>query len=124
MKKLLWLFVAIPLAIILIVFSVANREAVTLSLDPFTAGAPAFSLTLPFFVFLFSALITGLLIGGVVTWLGQGTYRKAARKQRAEAMQWRREAEAQRSRADELAAARHGFTAAGLPAVPERNRAA
>ena len=124
MKNLLWLIVAIPLAVILIVFSVANRNPVTMSLDPFSADQPAISVTQPFFVFLFAALLLGMIIGGIATWLSQGRYRKAAKRGQKETVHWRKEAEAQRDRADELAGAKHNFVAPGLPAVPNRNRAA
>ena len=124
MKKLLWLFVAVPLAVLLIVFSVTNRAPVTMSLDPFSPATPAVSLTLPFFVFLFAVLLFGMILGGMATWLSQHRYRKAAKDGRAEAAKWRKEAETQRNRADELAGQNRPFVAPGLPAVPNRNRAA
>jgi len=120
LKRLIWLFVAIPAAVLLIVFSVANRTPVTLSLDPFATDTPALAFTLPFFVFLFLAFLCGLVFGGVATWLGQGRYRRSARFEKADANRWRDEADAQRKRAEGLAAAIHG----GAPAVTDRNRAA
>ncbi len=122
MKRLLWLFVAIPVAIILIVFSVANRSPVTMVLDPFSTDNPAISFTLPFFVFLFSALVTGMLLGGLLVWLGQGRYRKAAKLSASEAMQWRKDAEAQKNRADQLALA--AATAPSVPALINDSQAA
>lgn len=124
MKKLLWLLVAVPVAVILVVFSVANRAPVTMSLDPFSADAPAISATLPFFVFLFAALLAGMVLGSLATWWSQGQHRKAARQGRSEAAKWRQEAETQRNRADELAGSAQAFVAPGLPVVPNRNRAA
>jgi uncharacterized integral membrane protein len=115
MKRLLWLFVAVPAAILLIVFSVANRAPVTMLLDPFSKDDPAIALTLPFFVFLFSALILGMLVGGTLVWIGQGHHRKAARLSAAEALRWRKDAEAQKNRADTLAM---GAAAAAVTALP------
>ncbi len=122
MSKLLWLFVAVPVAVVLIVFSVANRAPVTMLLDPFSRDNPAISLTLPFFVFIFASLVSGLLIGGFLVWLSQGRHRKEARKQALEARTWRVEAEEQRKRADALVQEKQGITA--LPAPADRNRAA
>ena len=124
MKKLLWLLVAVPVAVVLIVFSVANRAPVTMSLDPFSPEALAIAFTLPFFVFLFAALLVGMVLGSVATWLSQGRHRQAARAGKKNAAHWQKEAEAQRNRADELAGSAHGFVAPGLPAVSGRNRAA
>ncbi len=122
MKRLLWLFVAIPVAIVLIVFSVANRTPVRMLLDPFSIDNPAISLTLPFFVFLFLAFGSGMVLGGLLTWFGQSRYRKAAKLLATEASQWRKDAEAQKNRADQLALA--AAPAANLPALVNENKAA
>ena len=124
MRRLLWLFVAVPVAVLLIVFSVANRAPVTMLLDPFSRENPAIALTLPFFVFIFAAFVTGLLIGGFLVWLSQGRNRKEARRQAAEAKTWRAEAEQQRNRADALVQARQGAAPATLPVPANRDRAA
>lgn len=102
-RKLVFLFIALPVAIILILLSVANRQAVTLSLDPFNAAAPAVSLTWPFFVFLFAALLCGMIIGSVATWWSQGSHRRKEREFRTESVKWKSEAESQKKRAEELA---------------------
>jgi uncharacterized integral membrane protein len=84
LRKILTAIVVIPLAIILIVFAVANRHAVTVSLDPFASNEPAVSLTLPLFALIFAVLIVGVLIGGAATWLRQGRWRWVARRMEAE----------------------------------------
>jgi uncharacterized integral membrane protein len=81
-KKLLWLLIGIPAAVVLIVFSVANRHPVTMRLDPFHAENPSVAIQLPFFVFLFAAFIAGMVIGGLTVWISQGRYRKAARQKK------------------------------------------
>ena len=103
MKRLLYLVLLLPIGIALIVLSVANRQDVTLRLDPFNDINPALSLELPFFAFLFAALLLGMIIGGIAVWFGQGRHRKEARRERGQARRWRDEAEANRKRADELA---------------------
>lgn len=103
MKKIVYLVLLLPLGVVLIVLSVANRQPVTLRLDPFNAAEPALSLSLPFFAFLFAAILLGMIIGAVATWFGQGRHRRDARRERADARKWRAEAETHRKRADDLA---------------------
>ena len=74
----------IPLAIILVALAVANRAPVAFTLDPFNPGNPGLTTTLPLFVYLFAALLVGLVIGSIATWLRQGRYRKSARKREAD----------------------------------------
>jgi len=69
-----------PLAIIIIAFAVANRQQVTVSLDPFSSSAPAAALTLPLFGLVIVLLIIGVLIGGMAAWLRQRRWRRAARR--------------------------------------------
>jgi uncharacterized integral membrane protein len=79
-NRILLVVIFIPLAVVLIALAVANRELVAFTLDPFNPGNPALTLRLPMFVFLFLALIIGLLVGSVATWLKQGRYRRLARQ--------------------------------------------
>lgn len=115
MRKLVFLFISVPIAVALILLSVANRMPITMSLDPFRPESPAFAITLPFFVYIFAALIIGLLFGGFVTWMRQGKHRKSAREQRLEASKWKNDFEEQKTRADELAAEKT-TSLLGLPA--------
>ena len=79
-RKIVTWIVIIPLAVAIVAFAVANRQAVTVSFDPFSAAAPAYAATLPLFAILFAVLILGVLIGGIAAWLRQGKWRRAARK--------------------------------------------
>lgn len=85
MKRLFNLFFLIPLAIVLILLSVANRQPTTFSLDPLNADTPALAFELPLFVYLFLALILGIFIGSFLTWVSQGKHRKALREKSYEA---------------------------------------
>ena len=69
-----------PLAVIIIAVAVANRQIVTVSLDPFSAEHPAASLTLPLFALVIVLLIVGVLIGGIAAWLRQSKWRRTARR--------------------------------------------
>jgi hypothetical protein len=98
MRRFVTLFILVPLAIVVVVLSVANRTRVDFSIDPF-GFAPSLSVTAPLFFFLFAALALGVVIGGVATWFGQGKWRHAARAERANAAQLRKEVEQLRQQA-------------------------
>ncbi|MCZ7643228.1 MAG: LapA family protein [Pseudorhodoplanes sp.] len=90
----------IPLAIVLIMFAVANREVVTVSFDPFEPTQPAVSLRMPLFLLIFVTLIAGVVLGGFAAWLRQGRYRRATRGLRNEMAGLRREVETLTTRLD------------------------
>jgi uncharacterized integral membrane protein len=98
-RRFLIVIILLPVTIAAIVLSVANREPVTFSLDPFGATSPQWSLTAPLFVLLFAALAIGVLAGGVATWMRQRKWRHAARSERANAQRLRQEVERLRQRA-------------------------
>jgi uncharacterized integral membrane protein len=85
MRRFMFLFVLVPLTIVVVVLSVANRGAATFSLDPFDAASPLLSLTAPLFVFLFAALAIGVLIGGIAAWTRQSKWRRTARSEKTRA---------------------------------------
>ncbi len=91
MRRFLIYLLLVLLAVIAIALSVANRDVVTFSLDPFGAPSPRWSLTAPMFMFLFAALALGVVVGGVATWTRQSKWRRAARRERANAQQLRSE---------------------------------
>lgn len=91
-KKIINLLVLVPLAIILVVLCVANRQSVTLALNPFKPDDALMSFSAPFFVFIFLSLILGVVLGSLVTWFSQGKYRKRARTEAKEAVRWHDEA--------------------------------
>ena len=92
--RFVWLIVMVPVAIIVIALSVANRNVVPLTFDPFTPGNPLLTVTAPLFMYLFASLLAGLIIGSVITWLAQGRHRKAARQAAADVAMLRKEAQA------------------------------
>jgi len=97
-RKIVTTIIVVPLAAVIIAFAVANRQAVTVSFDPFSATAPAYAATLPLFAVIFAVLILGVLIGGIAAWLGQGKWRRAARKLDAELRALRQEMDLKHSR--------------------------
>lgn len=93
LRKLVFWLILVPLAIVILMFAVANREIVTVSFDPFSATAPAASVRIPLFVLIFVLVILGVVIGGVAAWLRQSGYRRAARQRDADVNALRREIE-------------------------------
>lgn len=89
----MWFFVILPAGIVLVAFALANRHIVRLNLDPFSSDDPFLAFDAPFFLFLLAALIAGLMLGGFVTWLGQGKWRKEARSRAAESSALKAETE-------------------------------
>jgi uncharacterized integral membrane protein len=79
-RKIVTIVIVVPLAAIIIAFAVANRQMVTVSFDPFNAASPAYAATLPLFILIFALVILGVIVGGVASWLRQGSWRRAARK--------------------------------------------
>lgn len=85
MRKFFTALVLIPVAIIFIVFAVANRHLVTVSFDPFNSSNPSVGVTLPLFVAIILAAILGVIAGGMATWFKQARWRRAARLHEADA---------------------------------------
>ena len=112
MRRFLTLFVLLPIAIVVVALSVANRASVTFSLDPIGAAAPGWSASGPLYVFLFAAVALGIVIGGVAAWLRQGRWRHAARVERANAERLR----------TEVAQLRQQIEATTPALTPPRNR--
>ena len=107
-RKIIAAIILVPLAVIIIAFAVANRENVTISLDPFGGAAPAASVTLPLFALIILLLIIGVLVGGLASWLRQGKWRETARRFERELQQLRLKLAVLESAADKP------------PIVPER----
>ncbi|QOZ06147.1 lipopolysaccharide assembly protein LapA domain-containing protein [Bradyrhizobium sp. CCBAU 51765] len=85
MRKFLTALIVIPLGVVLVAFAVANRHFVTVSFDPFISDDPSLSLTLPLFLLLILVAALGVVVGGSAVWFGQRRWRRAARRNDAEA---------------------------------------
>jgi uncharacterized integral membrane protein len=113
LRKIVTALIVVPLGLLLVVFMVANRHAVTVSLDPFGSDAPALSATLPLFLVILLCLLIGVAVGGAATWINQSRWRRAARRLDADARTLRIEREALK-----------GELAAKDPALPAPQRVA
>ena len=64
-----------------VLFLVANRQMVAISLDPFSTENPALStIALPMWVWLMFMLFMGFALGGVATWISARPKMRAARQ--------------------------------------------
>ncbi len=101
LRKIVTALIVVPLAVVLIAFAVANRQMVTVSFDPFSAHEPAAAVTLPLFALIILLLIIGVAIGGAAAWLGQGRWRRSARRLERAASELRAKIDALEGKADE-----------------------
>jgi len=79
-RKTISAVIAVPVAVIIIAFAVANRQWITVSFDPFSSASPAYAASLPLFVLIFIVLILGMIVGGAVTWMRQSKWRRRSRR--------------------------------------------
>lgn len=93
LKRVVRLLLAFPAAILLITLAVSNRHSVRMVLDPFRPEQPALAIEMPFYFYLFGALVIGVAVGGWATWFSQSHWRKSARHRAQDAMKWRAEAD-------------------------------
>ena len=97
MRKFVTVFVLVPLAILIVMFAVANREIITVSFDPFDSKNPAVAFKMPLFILIFVLVGLGVLVGGIAAWLRQHKWRARARRAEADVRRLRAELDAQRS---------------------------
>ncbi|TMJ00158.1 MAG: DUF1049 domain-containing protein [Alphaproteobacteria bacterium] len=84
LRKIIAALIVIPAALAIVLFAVANRGPVTVSLDPFAADPPLFGVSVPLFLLVLVVLILGVILGGISAWAGQSRWRSRARRLSAE----------------------------------------
>jgi hypothetical protein len=94
LRRIVRLFVGLPVVVVVVAIGVANTQRVRLSLDPFRPDDPALSLELPLYAWLLGALLCGVIGGGLAMWLTQARWRHSARRGQAETGRSKAEAEA------------------------------
>jgi len=112
LRKIVAAVILIPLAVVIVAFAVANRQMVTVSLDPFSAERPASTLTLPLFGLVIGLLIVGVLIGGAASWVRHGNLRRTARRFERDIRELR----------SEIASLRHAAGGGARPPEPAKPR--
>jgi Lipopolysaccharide assembly protein A domain len=94
LNRLLWIVLGIPVAVVTVALAIANTQRVRLVLDPFRPDAPVLiTPPIPLYGLLLGALILGVVLGGLATWMTQGRWRKTARAKSQDAMRWQQEAD-------------------------------
>jgi hypothetical protein len=75
------------IAIVILVFAIANRQVVVFSLDPLGSLEPTnpFVFKMPLFALAMILFALGILVGGAVTWFKQGKWRRLAHAEEAAA---------------------------------------
>ncbi len=125
MKRFFKWLLLLPVAIVVLVFAVANRQSTTVVIDPFGMFAQGVAISAPLYVILFLVLMLGVFIGGLASWLAQGVHRRAAREARLDVRAFREEAEQRREEYERLRAQLANLQPAGSSlVVPGRRDAA
>jgi len=96
MKTFLKWLVLAPVALLLILFAVTNREPVRVVLDPLPGDMALIDITAPLFIILFLAAGLGVIAGGIAGWFVQARQRQAIRTARADVERLQREADSLR----------------------------
>lgn len=101
MKKWLFRLIWVPVLVVAVLFLVANRTPVVISLDPFNPDNPALSTPAVFlWVWLMLMLFVGLGIGSLGTWLSGREPRAQARDNRREIKALKKELAVMTARAE------------------------
>lgn len=106
-RGLFAILILLPLAVIVVVFAIHNRDAVAIDLWPLTLQVSP-----PLFVLVLGVFLAGFLIGGTVAWLSGGRSRGRARKEHHRLMDLERDV-AEKKQAEAAATT----TSTGLPAI-------
>src|SRR5436305_13993599 len=94
LRKIIAALILIPAALLIVLFAVANRAPVSVSLDPFAGDPPIFGVFVPVFLLVLVVLVLGVMLGGVSAWMGQSRWRRRAGRLSAELKVSRAEHEA------------------------------
>jgi hypothetical protein len=86
-------FIGLPLAVLVIVFAVANRQWVTVSLDPLHRDAPRLAIEMPMWVLFFCGAFAGIFAGWSAAWFAHRKWHRAARDARIELLRTQTEHE-------------------------------
>jgi uncharacterized integral membrane protein len=85
MKQLFIVLILVPLAFAAVALATVNRHDITIYLDPLaTTPSAGIQVTAPLYIVVFAAVMAGVILGGVTTYLEQGKYRRTARRVRRE----------------------------------------
>lgn len=96
LKRVVTWFFLIPLALLFAFFALANRQDVLVGVDPISANSPFVGpFPVPLFVVIYSALLLGIVLGGVGTYFSQHKKRAELRALRKEHQKLKQQMDAQ-----------------------------
>lgn len=99
-KRIVGWFVLVPLCALVILFTLANRQNVSVYLSPLGENGPFLpQLDIPLFVLIYVVLIVGIIMGGLAVWFTQGRKRRERRLLKRENARLEKELEASRKAA-------------------------
>lgn len=76
--------IGLPIAVVGIGFAVANRQWITVSLDPLNRVHPFATIDMPLWALFFCGVFAGIFVGWFVAWVGNNKYRRATREAKIE----------------------------------------
>ncbi len=89
-KFVSWVILLLITAVV-VSFAVANRNNITVSLDPVGITNPPLTASLKLWILALGMAILGVIIGGIAVWLRQGRWRRSTRSLDREARALRAE---------------------------------
>ena len=95
--KIVSTLILLPITVVLVVFMVVNRGVVPVSLDPF-GTIPQLSFDVSLSILLICAVLFGVVLGGMGTFLTQAHHRRASYKRKHEIERMKRESDKQDER--------------------------
>lgn len=96
MRRLLFWVVLVPLGALIVLFAVANRANVLVSLDPFSGENSALAFSAPLFLVMFACVIIGVVIGGIASLAHRYRMWRAVRRAEEETARHKTGAESER----------------------------
>lgn len=90
-RKIASWVVLLLITAVVVTFAVANRQHVTVNLDPLGIGNPPLTASPIVWALVLGAVIVGVIIGGVAVWVRQARWRRSARSLDREARALRSE---------------------------------
>lgn len=96
MRRLLFWVVLVPLGALIVLFAVANRASVLVSLDPFSGENSALAFSAPLFLVMFVCVIIGVVIGGIASLAHRYRMWRTVRRAEEETERHKADAESER----------------------------
>lgn len=79
-RKIVTVLILLPVALLIVMFAVANRAPVTIALDLFGREPPMVTTAAPLFLVVLATLVVGVIVGGAAAWSRQSRWRRRARR--------------------------------------------